>query len=249
MMKSSLRALVVAGVFLASMLLAAFPAASAEYASIAHSADGKQWGWARKQTQKLADRAALDGCNQGAPKKDCRIIATKALVLVQGAKRFGYAASDVSLQEARQSALRYCGDSDCKVTNDFTTPGFLAVARTKSEQSEPYFFVAYAYANSDAADQAAISGCAQKAKEDCRVVWSGAIPGDMGTKGPTPVQAPAAGRDAPSCRPTTQNIRCSSQCTNGSCIVSYENGCRIRVQVSPRFDPFKNQWIYPAPSC
>jgi len=24
--------------------------------------------------------------------------------------------------------------------------------------------------------------------------------------------------------------------------VEYENGCKIRVQVSPRFDPFTNQW-------
>lgn len=231
------------------MVLAAFPAASAEYASIAYSADGKQWGWARRQTQKLADSAALDGCNQSAPKKDCRVTETRALVLAKGAKRVSYAVSEVSLQDARAGALRYCGDSDCKVLKEFTAPGFLAVARTKNEQSEPHFYVAYAYGNSDAADQAAVRGCEKNAGEGCRLAWSGAIPGDMGTNGSSPVPTPTAGLGTPSCRPTTQNIRCRSQCTNGSCIVSYENGCRIRVQVSPRFDPFRNQWIYPAPSC
>jgi len=249
-MKFSLRALATTGgLFLANMVLAAFPAASADYASIAYSADGKQWGWALRQTQSLADRAALEGCNQSAANKDCRVTATRALVLAQGTKRVAYAVSGVSLQEARADALRYCGDSDCKVAKEFVAPGFLAVARTKNQQSAPHFYVAYAYRNSDAVDQDAVRGCEKNAGEDCRLAWSGAIPGDMGTKGSTPAPAPNAGRGTPSCRPTTQNIRCSSRCTNGSCVVSYENGCKVRVQVSPRFDPFTNQWTYPAPSC
>ena len=52
-----------------------------------------------------------------------------------------------------------------------------------------------------------------------------------------------------SCRPKTQPIRCESSCVNGACVVSYQNGCKIRVQVSPRFDPFTSQWIYPSPPC
>ncbi len=51
------------------------------------------------------------------------------------------------------------------------------------------------------------------------------------------------------CRPTTQSVRCRSQCTNGDCVITYENGCQTRVQVNPKFNPFNNQWEYPAPSC
>lgn len=49
------------------------------------------------------------------------------------------------------------------------------------------------------------------------------------------------------CRPRTSALRCQSSCTNGDCIVSYSNGCRLRVQVSPQFNG--TQWIYPPPSC
>jgi len=51
------------------------------------------------------------------------------------------------------------------------------------------------------------------------------------------------------CRPRTATLRCQSSCVNGDCIVTYENGCKMRVQVSPRFDGFQNQWVYPSPSC
>jgi len=52
-----------------------------------------------------------------------------------------------------------------------------------------------------------------------------------------------------SCRPRTSSIRCTSSCSNGNCLVTYENGCKMRVQVSPSLDPFTNQWTYPSPSC
>lgn len=51
------------------------------------------------------------------------------------------------------------------------------------------------------------------------------------------------------CRPRTNTLQCSSSCNNGSCVVKYENGCQMRVQVQPRFNGFNNQWEYPAPSC
>ena len=51
------------------------------------------------------------------------------------------------------------------------------------------------------------------------------------------------------CRPTTSSIRCQSRCTNGNCIVTYENGCEIRVQVQAKFNPFNSQWEYPSPGC
>lgn len=52
-----------------------------------------------------------------------------------------------------------------------------------------------------------------------------------------------------SCRPTGATIRCQSQCVNGNCIVTYENGCKVRVQVQPQYDPINNLWTYPAPAC
>jgi hypothetical protein len=63
------------------------------------------------------------------------------------------------------------------------------------------------------------------------------------------VAAKAAPRAVDSCIPTTQVRRCTSQCVNGNCAVTYSNGCKVRVQVSPNFNPFNNQWEYPAPSC
>lgn len=51
------------------------------------------------------------------------------------------------------------------------------------------------------------------------------------------------------CRPRGNLLHCTSQCNNGNCIVTYENGCKIRVQVQPKFNPLNNQWDFPAPSC
>lgn len=51
------------------------------------------------------------------------------------------------------------------------------------------------------------------------------------------------------CRPRTTTLRCQSACTNGDCIITYENGCKMRVQVSPEFDSFQNRWVYPQPPC
>jgi len=64
-----------------------------------------------------------------------------------------------------------------------------------------------------------------------------------------PVKRIASKAPKSNCRPKTRTIRCTSNCVNGDCIVTYENGCRLRVQVSPQFNPFNNQWVYPSPSC
>jgi len=51
------------------------------------------------------------------------------------------------------------------------------------------------------------------------------------------------------CRPKSNQLQCTSSCKNGSCVVTYQNGCQIRVQVQPQFNPLKNSWDYPPPSC
>nr|WP_282446530.1 DUF4189 domain-containing protein [Aromatoleum petrolei] len=60
---------------------------------------------------------------------------------------------------------------------------------------------------------------------------------------------PVANVTGGDCRPRTATLRCQSTCSNGDCIVSYENGCKMHVKVNSRFDNFQNQWVYPAPSC
>jgi alpha/beta superfamily hydrolase len=74
------------------------------------------------------------------------------------------------------------------------------------------------------------------------------------TKPEPKAQAPVASKPLPiakngNCRPKTNQLRCSSQCYNGDCEVTYENGCKVRVQVNAKFDPFTSQWTYPSPSC
>ncbi len=59
----------------------------------------------------------------------------------------------------------------------------------------------------------------------------------------------ASNESSEDCRPKTKQLSCKSNCTNGDCMVTYENGCKMRVQVSPRFDGIQNRWIYPSPSC
>lgn len=51
------------------------------------------------------------------------------------------------------------------------------------------------------------------------------------------------------CRPRTNELQCTSSCQNGSCIVTYRNGCQMRVQVQAQFNPLSNTWNYPATSC
>ena len=63
-----------------------------------------------------------------------------------------------------------------------------------------------------------------------------------------PISKSAEPKDG-DCRPRTSQLRCQSQCYNGDCEVTYENGCKMRVQVNPKFDALTNRWKYPSPSC
>lgn len=65
----------------------------------------------------------------------------------------------------------------------------------------------------------------------------------------TPKAAKAAPRAAENCIPTSQVRHCTSRCVNGSCTVTYSNGCKVKVPVAPKFNPFNSQWDYPSPSC
>lgn len=99
------------------------------------------------------------------------------------------------------------------------------------------------YESGQAAVDAAYEGCSQSyahcTDENIRF-WEDFA----GFAAPPP--AKVTGGD---CRPRTNTLRCQSSCTNGDCVVSYENGCKMRVQVQPRYDGFQNRWVYPSPSC
>lgn len=51
------------------------------------------------------------------------------------------------------------------------------------------------------------------------------------------------------CIPTTRVRSCTSQCFNGDCVVTYSNGCQVRVQVSPQYNSSSSKWEYPYPDC
>lgn len=225
--------------------------ASVEYGAICFSSDGKHWGWARRNSQAEANRVALAGCNKDAPKKDCTLRSFKAIAKAEGAENIGFYIDTKSLDSAKQEAMRECNKNEikknCKVTFTTTDPGFFSVAIEKKDDGSfatPY--VAYAYDNSDEADKEALLNCKNKTGTICKIWLSSVISGPMKIASkPKPVPATSQ----KNCRPTTTTVRCTSKCTNGNCVVTYENGCRINVQVQPSFDPFTNQWNYPSPSC
>lgn len=152
-------------------------------------------------TQKEADKDALEGCRVEARKNGIGNLASKCKVVTR-AKGPGYGAV-------------VCGDNGCNW--------------------------ATGYESGQAAVDEAYSGCNANYKncpsENIKF-WE-----DFAgfTRKPA---AKVAGGD---CRPRTNYLRCQSSCTNGDCIVSYENGCKMRVQVSPQFNGA--QWVYPSPSC
>lgn len=223
--------------------------AFAEYAAIAYGDEMAAWGWARKADQKSANAAALAGCMESSKAKDCKLDKTVALAKAEGSSHIGWGRSSKNVAEAKKIALTQCGDADCKVTFSTASPGFFTLARSKdNEGKDAVFHLYYESINSDQSDKDATKACGERAGRDCSVVWSGAIAGKIAKynasdKSTTPVPS------AKNCRPTTQPLRCTSQCTNGNCTITYENGCKMNVQVQPRFDPFSSQWNYPSPSC
>ena len=71
------------------------------------------------------------------------------------------------------------------------------------------------------------------------------IPDDTDTSASTNI----ANNTGTDCRPHSATLTCQSSCTNGDCIVTYENGCKVRVQVNAKFNSMSGQWEYPSPGC
>ena len=76
-----------------------------------------------------------------------------------------------------------------------------------------------------------------------------AVPQPTPPKAAKSARVPAETVATGNCRPKTSRITCQSQCFNGDCVVTYANGCKMRVTVASKFNPFNSQWEYPSPDC
>ncbi len=218
--------------------------ARADSPSIAYGSQNK-WAWAVRGTSAEADATALALCNKDAAKKDCHLEVYKFVAKAVGAKRSGFGRSVTSEAEARATAIKSCAEASCKVVDVWSKPGFYSLAKPKTGDGSFYFI--FGGNNSDQVDKEATSACEANNGTPCGVVWSSAIGGKLDT--PVAQARPEPAPSTGDCRPRTQALRCSSRCYNGSCTVTYENGCKIHVDVNAVFDSFNNQWNYPAPSC
>jgi hypothetical protein len=207
------------------------------------------WASSTKDSQQEANAEALKECNKISPKKDCKLDFAKAVVRAEGPKRVGYGISAVSLADARKKALESCGEASCKVKSEITSPGFFALAASELDaEGNGSFHLAYQYTSITAAVKAAIAKCEENTGRKCSLSSASAIAGNYEIEAdPAPKSSPVA--SAKNCRPNGPSLRCTSRCTNGNCLVTYDNGCKIRVQVQPQYDGFNNQWTYPAPAC
>lgn len=226
-------------------LYAASNPASAEASAIAFGSDSV--GWATDTTQNKANNAALMHCTKANQKMDCKLQATKGIARAEGKGSTYWVRSTISINDAKKNALKNCGDASCKITSQITEPGFYSLAKSEPDNDGGYtYHLTFASSNSDQADKQAKGNCEEASGRKCHQLWLGAIPGIYKIAS-APSHAPAAPEK--SCRPNTPSVRCSFQCTNGNCAVTYENGCRMRIRVQPRLDPFTNKVIFPDPSC
>jgi hypothetical protein len=130
-------------------------------------------------------------------------------------------------------------DKKCKILDRAKGPGFGAIVCGGNGCSW-----SIAYDDAQAAVDSAYNDCA-KLSDDCTQKGIANWDDESGFQNKTQVKSPIS----QSCRPRTSSITCSSQCMNGNCIITYENGCKMQVQVQPKFNPLNNQWEYPAPAC
>lgn len=155
-------------------------------------------------------------------------------------------ANQPSKKAAEQEVMKTCSESakknkhtaKCKFIGAADGPAYIAFFHTKDGSG----FGISSNADRQQAINDAYAYCSKQG--ECPDTAAKVVL-DEGEQKPRPATSAASDN----CRPRTGQIRCRSNCVNGNCVVEYENGCKIRVQVSPRFDPFSNQWTYPSPSC
>lgn len=155
--------------------------------------------------------------------------------------------SQPNKKAAEQNAMKTCSANakkdnhrgKCKILGAANGPSYIAFFHTKDGSG-------FGFASNKDRQQAIDDAYAYCSKEGECPDTAVKVDFDKGEQQSRPAKFSVTDG---SCRPRTREIRCRSNCVNGDCVVEYENGCKIRVQVSPRFDPLTNQWIYPSPSC
>ena len=154
---------------------------------------------------------------------------------------WGIAVQQSSKKRAESLAMKQCNknknkSAKCRIAGSSDHLGNVVVATSKT------YVQVQVDATLEDANRSALAECSKHTnpKDTCEIKWTG-------FNGVVPEQPQAS--STTDCRPKSRELRCQSNCVNGDCVVEYENGCKIRVQVSPRFDSFSNQWIYPSPSC
>ena len=232
--------------FLVLALLAGAPV-MADHGAVAYTLNGEWGGWAVKSTRKAAELAALQACRSANPPEKCELLYTVAVSRAEGARNMGLSGSLLNKAEAERLALKNCDAPDCRIVWTKTAPGFFAKFHALQNGEVVNSYIQYGGWDGTSVQEEGKRNCESANNLPCEFVTLGVIKGVIGGKEQVAQSKPQISEK--SCRPNTPTIRCSSQCTNGNCVITYENGCKMRVQVQPKFDPFNNQWTYPAPSC
>ncbi len=221
-----------------------------------------------RKSPEEAEKNALSNCKEKYSK--CRVVdaawdeGANYFALAMGDKYYYFVYGADSDLEAKQGAIAGCekgGSSvgSCKIAETFSGSG-------------PTWFVS-AFSGDDGwiglnrtkvdAVEAAMSGCRKKVGQGNKCKVQDEFHNPPSTDAPASfkrleariaaatqaVSKPSSPSVSNDCRPKSDYLRCTSQCTNGNCIVTYENGCKMQVQVRPKHNPFNNQWEYPSPSC
>ena len=204
--------------------------------------------WAAGNTQAWANKIALQTCNERSPKPDCKVETVQDLIKIQHGDALNYEPGIKGLPQDRVIASKkWCKPSEpCKILSEITAAGYFAFAKSPDGKSSHLHDGAAVLAD---ARSTALARCQENAGVECSIVAEGSIAGRVKFHDDAPQAADSPVAKSANCRPRTNQLRCSSQCTNGSCTVTYENGCKMHVEVQPVYDGLSNQWNYPSPSC
>jgi hypothetical protein len=222
--------------------------ALADYAAVAYTRDWNWGGWAVGSTQKAAEAEAIAGCKRANPELTCKVRYPVAISLAEGPNRIGFGTSEKSKIDAEASAKKECAAPSCKANFSSSKPGFYAVYVAYDADKPSNFFIQHGADTGFWAIEQGKQNCEKNHGTRCELHVFGAMKGKFGGVNTQPAKI-AESPQQKSCRPNTPTVRCQSQCVNGNCVVTYENGCKMNVQVHPTFNSFNNRWDYPAPQC
>jgi hypothetical protein len=179
--------------------------------------------------------------------------AFSAIAIIPGeAQRSFYVAFNYAKQsDADKEAIKGCQkqakennigniSNKCTIFNKPKEPGYGAVSCGESACGW-----SYSYGNKQDAVDSAYRSCS-KASKNCNSNDIFNWEDFSGFKAKKVKSNTVSGGN---CRPNSTHLTCTSSCTNGNCIVTYPNGCKIRIQVQSKYNPFTNQWEFPAPPC